>query len=97
MNARIKVCQGCRGHLKSAGGNIQPPPFDYCVARRERRQYKDDYGQLKTPSRPSDAHYHLRVACVKAAEPSFDDDDDNNINSGTSNSAVAGLSGALTK
>ena len=71
MNARIKVCQGCRGPLKSAGGNIQPPPFDYCVARRERRQYRDDNGQLKTPSRPSDAHYHLRAACVKAAEPSF--------------------------
>ena len=49
MNVRIKVCQGCRGPLKSAGGNIQPSPFDYCVARRERRQYRDDNGQLKTP------------------------------------------------
>jgi hypothetical protein len=71
MNIRIQVCQGCRGPLKSAGKEIQPPPFDYCIARRERRPYRDDNGQLKTPSRHSDAHYHLRTACVKAAEPSF--------------------------
>ena len=71
MNSRIRVCQGCRGFLKSAGSEIQPPPFNYCVARKEKRQYLDENGQLKTPSRQSDAHYHLRVACIKAAEPSF--------------------------
>ncbi|CAB4014078.1 Hypothetical predicted protein, partial [Paramuricea clavata] len=71
MNIQIEVCQGCRGPLKSAGKEIQPPPFDYCIARRERRPYRGDNGQLKTPSRQSDAHYHLRAACVKAAEPSF--------------------------
>jgi hypothetical protein len=70
MNIRIQVCQGCRGPLKSAGKEIHPPPFDYCIARRERRPYRDDNGQLKTPSRQSDLHYHLWAACVKTAEPS---------------------------
>ena len=40
--------------------------------RKERRTYKDPQtGQLCTPTRESDAHYHLRVACIQAAEPSF--------------------------
>ena len=72
MTTRIKVCQGCRRSLKSAKGELQPPPYDYCVARKERRPYTDRVtGQLRTPSRESDAHYHLREKCVKVAEPFF--------------------------
>ena len=72
MNTRIKVCQGCRQSLKSTNGELQPPPYDYCVARQERRPYTDRAsGQLRTPSRESDSHYHLRVKCIKAVEPSF--------------------------
>lgn len=72
MNTRIRVCQGCRGSLKSVGGGVQHPPFDYCVARHERRPFTDrKSGELRTPSRETAAHYHLRVACIKAAEQSF--------------------------
>ena len=28
-------------------------------------------GILKTPTRPSAAHYHLKLACVRAVEPNF--------------------------
>ena len=72
MNFRIKVCQGCRRSLQSSSGTVADAPFDFCVARKERRTYKDPQtGQLCTPTRESDAHYHLQVACIQAAEPSF--------------------------
>lgn len=72
ITTRIKVCQGCRRSLKSTKGELQPPPYDYYVARKERRPYSDRVtGQLRTPSRESDAHYHLREKCVKVAEPFF--------------------------
>ena len=72
MNFRIKVCQGCRGPLQSSSGTVTDAPIDFCVARKERWTYKDpQMGQLCTPTRESDAHYHLRVSCIQAAEPSF--------------------------
>ena len=72
MNFRIKVCQGCRRPLQSSSGTVTQAPFDFCVARKERQTYKDPQtGQLCTPTRESDAHYHLRVSCIQAAEPSF--------------------------
>ena len=72
MNFRIKVCQGCRGPLQSSSGTVTDAPIDFCVARKERRTYKDpQMGQVCTPTRESDAHYHLWVSCIQAAEPSF--------------------------
>ena len=72
INSRIKVCQGCRGPLQSSSGTVTDAPFDFCVARKERRTYKDPQtGQLCTPTRESDALYHFRVSCIQAAEPSF--------------------------
>ena len=47
-------------------------PFDFCIARKEKRSYKDPKtGQLCTATRETDVHYYLRIACVQAAEPSF--------------------------
>ena len=72
MNFRMIVCQGCRGQLQSSSGTVSDVPFDFCVARKEQRTYKDSQtGQPSRPSRESDAHYHLRVSCIQAAEPSF--------------------------
>ena len=72
MNFRIKVCQGCRGPRQSSLRTVTDTPFDFCEARKEWRTYKDpQIGELCTPARESDAHYHLRVACIQAAEPSF--------------------------
>ena len=58
--------QGCRGALQTSLGTVPNAPFDFCVARKERRSYKDPKtGQLCTATRElGDAHYHLRVACV---------------------------------
>ena len=72
MHSRIKVCQRCRGSLKSTSGTICSPPFDFCVARKERRPFRDrETGLLRTPSRETDVHYHLCVACIQTQEPSF--------------------------
>ena len=46
--------------------------IDYCIARHERRPFTDrKSGELQTPHGKTAAHYHLRVACIKAAEESF--------------------------
>ena len=72
MNFWIKVCQGCRGPHQSSLGTVTEASIDFCVASKERRTYKDPQtGQLCTLTRESDAHYHLRVSCIQAAEPSF--------------------------
>ena len=71
LAGNIRVCQGCRGSLRSADGAIPSPPFDIVIARLERRQFRDASGTLKTPAKPSAAHYHFRLACIRACEPSF--------------------------
>jgi len=71
MNNKIKICQGCRGTMRTTNGLIPMPPNNFCIARQEKRQYKNKDGLLKTPSAFSDAHYHLNMACVTSAEPSF--------------------------
>jgi len=71
MHSRIKVCQGCRGLLKSPTGELLNAPFNFCVSRKERRPYKDCAGELCTPSRETDAHYHFCVSCIQAEERSF--------------------------
>ena len=72
MTTRIKVCQGCRRSLKSTKGELQPPPYDYCIVRKERRPYTDRVtGQLRTPSWESDAHYHLQEKSVKVRSGAF--------------------------
>ena len=71
LAGNIRVCQGCRGSLRTEDGNIPSPPHDIVVALLERRQFRDSSGCLKTPSRPSAAHYHVRLSCLRASDPSF--------------------------
>ena len=71
LQGNIRVCQGCRGSLRLLDGTIPAPPFDIVVARVERRPYRDAGGTLKYPARPSAAHYHFRLSCIRSAEPSF--------------------------
>lgn len=70
INSRIQKCQGCKGQLKSSGV-IPAPPFNFCVARKERRPFYDKDGKRRVPGRATDAHYHLRMSCIIAEEPSF--------------------------
>ena len=71
LAGNIRVCQGCRGSLRLTNGSVPQPPFDLVIARMEKRSYCDSSGILRTPSRPSAAHYHLKLVCVRAIEPNF--------------------------
>ena len=71
LAGNIRVCQGCRGSLRSADGTVPSPPFDVVIACLEKRQFRDVSGMLKTPAKPSAAHYHFRLACIRACEPNF--------------------------
>lgn len=71
LAGNIRICQGCRGSLRLLNGNIPDPSYDIVVARLEKRPYRDQSGMLKTPYRASAAHYHARLACVSAGDPSF--------------------------
>ena len=71
LGGKIRVCQGCRGSLRLTNGSVPSPPFDLVIARMEKRSYRDATGILKTPTRPSAAHYHLKITCVRGIEPNF--------------------------
>ena len=71
LGGNIRVCQGCRGSLRLTNGSVPSPPFDLVIARMEKRSYRDATGILKTPTRPSAAHYHLKITCVRGIEPNF--------------------------
>ena len=68
LTSRIQICQGCR--ISFHPDNDQPP-HDLVVCRKECRPYRTQNGQMKTPSTPSNSHYHLNLQCIRAAAPSF--------------------------
>ena len=71
IGGNIRMCQGCRGSLRSASGGVPNPPFDIALARLEKRQYRDKNGDLRTPVREQPFYYHLQVSCVKTVAPCF--------------------------
>jgi hypothetical protein len=71
LGGNIRVCQGCRNSLRLSDGQVPPPPFNVVVARMEKRPFRDVTGNVRTPTRPSNAHYHLKLQCTQIAEPSF--------------------------
>ena len=71
INSRISKCQGCKGQLRSPGTPLPLPPHDLIVSRLECRPYMTPEKIVKTPKTPSNAHYHLRVECLRAADPQF--------------------------
>ena len=46
-------------------------PNDVVVARLEKHQFRDQNGTLKTPYKPSAAHNHACLLCIRASDPSF--------------------------
>ena len=60
IKGNIRVCQGCRGSLKTSDGAVPSPPFDLTVARAEQRPFRDSSGDLITPKRPTVYHYHFK-------------------------------------
>lgn len=71
MIGNIRICQGCRGSLRTEDGSIPNAPYDIVIARLEKRPFRDQSGTVKTPSRASASHYHARLACVRAGDSSF--------------------------
>ena len=71
LAGNICVCQGCRGSLRLTDGSVPSPPFDQVIARMEKRSYRDAAGVLKTPTRLSASHYHLKITCVRGIKPNF--------------------------
>ena len=67
----MRVCQGCRGTLKRLDGSIPASLFDLCVARVERRSFRDSNGILITPQKEQRAHHHLNLSCICAVAPTF--------------------------
>ena len=68
INNQIFKCQGCKGQTKTPGASLPPPPFDLIVSRMKCRPPNNS---IRVPSNPSNAHYHLRMECLKAADPGF--------------------------
>ena len=65
LTLRISVCQGCHGALRSDDGSIPYPPYDVCVAWKEKRSFMDvKTGQKKVSSTPCDTHYHIKLSCL---------------------------------
>ena len=67
----MRVCQGCKGMLKRSDGSVPASPFDLCVARAERRSFRDSNGILITQQKEQPAHYHFNLNCIQAVAPTF--------------------------
>ena len=55
LTSRIRVCQSWRIPFSD---NMEPP-YDLVISRKECRPYRSQGGQSKTPSVPSNSHYHV--------------------------------------
>ena len=72
MNLKVKICQGCLKPLKTSLGEILFPPYDICISRKQQRPFFDKtIGDMRTPSRETDSHYHLNADCICAVEKAF--------------------------
>ncbi|KAJ7323726.1 hypothetical protein OS493_031144 [Desmophyllum pertusum] len=72
MSRRISVCQGkCERPMRDEQGRMYPPPFDLCLARKERRSYRSPLDGMKKLDKESDCHYHLKISCVEKADPPY--------------------------
>ena len=61
ISGNIRVCQRCKGSLRTAGNSI-PILHNLCIARAEKRPYGDASGNLITSKSHNSykaCHYHL--------------------------------------
>lgn len=47
-----------------------PAPYSITVAGMERHQWRDKNGELQTSSKEGASHYHAKLSCIRAVEPS---------------------------
>ena len=72
INNRISKCQGCKSSLRMPDNSLPMVPDDLIVCRMECRPFIAPDGTVKVPSKPSAAHYHLKLECLSAASPGFE-------------------------
>ena len=64
--------QSVRGSLRTTDGGVPPSPYNLVIARAERcTAFRNTSGVLITPRRETICHYHCKLDCIRAAEPSF--------------------------
>ena len=72
VSGNIRVCQSCRGTLRSSSGLLHSPPYDMCVARLGKRQYWISFmNEWCVPSKETNSHYCAGMACIQFSTPTF--------------------------
>ena len=72
VSRRITVCQGkCQRPMRDEQGRIYPPPYDLCLARKERRSFRSPLDGMKKLGKGSDCHYHFKRSCVENGDPPY--------------------------
>lgn len=67
----IKICQSCRRNYEGPNDTM-----GLVVARAERRLVSNLATGIQLLGRESNSHYHLHMACLKAADSAFTGDQD---------------------
>ena len=57
--------------MRTEEGSIYPPPYDVCLARKERRSCQSPVDRIMKLGKAGDNHYHLRMSCVDKADSPF--------------------------
>lgn len=65
---RIRICQGFKKTFHPDSDNS---PYNVVICQKECRPLKAQDGQTKTPSTPSNLHYHVSLHCIRDADPIF--------------------------
>ena len=72
VGGNIRMCQSCRLSLREVDGTIYNAPYDLCVSRLEKRPFWHAASQSWcSPSRESNAHYCVKVSCIRSCCPTF--------------------------
>ena len=96
IEGNIRMCQGCRSSLRNRDGSLPLPPYDFAIARFERRTYRDKGGILQTPQREQSVHYHfLCESCQSRVRGIKFGDETNSTSLGISAACVWTVSIAL--
>ena len=68
LTSRIQICQSCRIRFHPENDH---PHYNLVICRKECRQYRGKDGHMRTPSSPSNSHYHVNWSCICAADSMF--------------------------
>ena len=61
ITGNSRTCQGCRMSLHNVDGSIPSQTYDICVARAEKRSFRDSNGVFITPVKESVYHYQSYI------------------------------------